>query len=130
MNKLELTWQESEPRLKIKFCLVMCSSSSLAHLRKKKKKSFNFWNSASSAHLQPHLALIDYNEVKTKKWTIRKYTKAKLEHMIMVAWSICCNRNEVRQSKPSREGGAILHKARFLLNEFQTANFSITLPVA
>ena len=48
----------------------------------------------------------------------------------MVAWSICCNRNEVRQSKPSREGGAILHKARFLLNEFQTANFSITLPVA
>ena len=48
----------------------------------------------------------------------------------MVAWSTWCNWNEVRQGKPSQEGGAILHKARFLLNEFQTPNFSITLPVA
>ena len=48
----------------------------------------------------------------------------------MVAWSTWCNWNEVRQGKPSQEGGAILHKARFLLNEFQIANCSVTLPVA
>ena len=43
----------------------------------------------------------------------------------MVAWGIWHNWNEFRQGNMRREEKAILHKARFLLNEFQTANFSI-----
>ena len=43
----------------------------------------------------------------------------------MVAWSIWYNRNEVCQGKLSQVSGAILHKARFLLNKFQIANFNV-----
>ena len=47
----------------------------------------------------------------------------------MVAWNIWYNRNEVCQGKLSQVSGAILHKARFLLDEFQTTNFNVTLQV-
>ena len=44
MNKFELTWQENEPSLNIKSCLVISSSS--AHVRKKWNEqvwTFNIW---------------------------------------------------------------------------------------
>lgn len=44
----------------------------------------------------------------------------------MVAWSIWYIWNEVCQGKLSQVNGAILHKARFLLDKFQIANFSVT----
>ena len=39
------------------------------------------------------------------------------------------NRIQTRQGKSRQQGSAILHMARFLLNEFHTANFKITQPV-
>ena len=43
----------------------------------------------------------------------------------MVVWGIWHNWNEARQGNMRREEKAIPNKARFLLDEFQTANFSM-----
>ena len=48
----------------------------------------------------------------------------------MVAWGIWHNWNEVCQGNMRQEEKAVPHKARFLLDEFQTANFSMAPFVA
>ena len=38
--------------------------------------------------------------------------------IITIAWCLWLNCNEVRQGRPRQQGSAIVHKARYLLNEF------------
>ena len=45
--------------------------------------------------------------------------------VIMVAWCIWFNRNVVRQGKTRQLVVDILRKAKYLLEEFQTANFKL-----
>jgi len=49
--------------------------------------------------------------------------------IVTIAWSMWFSRNEVRQGKPRQQNSWILHKARFLMEEFQLAKFKVTLPV-
>ena len=49
-----------------------------------------------------------------------------LELMVMVAWCLWFNCNEVRQGKAQQLGFAILSKARYLLDEFQMANLKLS----
>ena len=48
-----------------------------------------------------------------------------LELVLMIAWNIRHNRNQVQHGKARQLSRAILHKARVLLEEFQIANFSM-----
>ena len=48
-----------------------------------------------------------------------------LELVPIIAWNICYNHNQVRHGKARQLSRAILHKALVLLEEFQTANFSM-----
>ena len=45
-----------------------------------------------------------------------------LELVVTIAWSIWFNRNVIRQRKTRQSTVVILHKARMLLEEFQTTN--------
>ena len=45
--------------------------------------------------------------------------------VITVAWCIWFNRNVVRQGKIRQSAAEILRKAKYLLEEFQTANFKL-----
>ena len=49
-----------------------------------------------------------------------------LELVVMVSWAIWFNRNEVRQGKARQTSLAILQKARYMREEFQTANLKLS----
>ena len=50
-----------------------------------------------------------------------------LELTITIAWSIWFNRNATRLGKSSQNTSMIIQKARALLDEFQVANFQLSL---
>ena len=49
-----------------------------------------------------------------------------LELVVMVAWCLWFNRNEVRLGKGRLPSLAILQKARYMLDKFQTANLKLS----
>ena len=49
-----------------------------------------------------------------------------LELVIMVAWCLWFNCNEVRLDKARLLGVAILQKAQYMLDEFQNANLKLS----
>ena len=51
------------------------------------------------------------------------------ELTITIAWSIWFNRNATRLEKSSQNASMIIQKARALLDEFQVANFQLSLPM-
>lgn len=48
-----------------------------------------------------------------------------LQLVITMAWCMWFNRNVVRQCKTQQSVAEILRKAKYLLEEFQTANFML-----
>ncbi|XP_030959022.1 uncharacterized protein LOC115980967 [Quercus lobata] len=52
-----------------------------------------------------------------------------LELVITVAWCLWFNINEARLGNARAQASAILHKACYLLEEFQVANFRLSSPV-
>ena len=49
-----------------------------------------------------------------------------LELVVMVAWCLWFNHNEVRLGKARLSGVAILQKARYMLDGFQNANWKLS----
>ncbi|KAL0017234.1 hypothetical protein SO802_004303 [Lithocarpus litseifolius] len=49
-----------------------------------------------------------------------------LEMPFMIAWSMWHNRNAARHGSPRQSANLVVQKARVLLDEFQTANQSIS----
>ena len=49
-----------------------------------------------------------------------------LELFVLVAWCLWFNHNEVKLGKARLQGLAVLQKARYMLDEFQTANLKLS----